>query len=132
MLPYSNVFIDLLKKIAEDNTKEADELSKQNGEAFVRTKILISGTLIGVLGIMGFFGFIIGRNITVPMEIVTSHLRKMAKGDFSIDVSKNLLGGKNEFGVMGQAFELLKQNMKKLVRRIGHSAEQLAAASDCV
>lgn len=130
VLPISNVFIDLLKKIAEDNTKEADELNKQNDEAFVRAKILIGGTLIGVLGIMGFFGFIIGRNITVPMEIGTSHLRKMAKGDFSIDVSKNLLGNKDEFGVMGQAFELLNQNMKKLVRKIGHSAEQLAAASE--
>jgi methyl-accepting chemotaxis protein len=130
VLPYSNVFIDLLKKIAEDNTKEAVELNKQNSEAFVRAKILIGGTLIGVLGTMGFFGFIIGRNITVPMRSGTSNLREMAKGNFSLDVPKNLLKNKDEFGIMGQDLDLLNQNMRKLVRMISHSAQQLAATSE--
>jgi methyl-accepting chemotaxis protein len=130
VLPNSNIFIDLLKKIAEDNTKEADELNKQNGEAFVRAKILIGGIFIGVLIVMGVVAFLIGRSITVPMKTGTSHLRQMAKGNFSIDVSKNLLENKDEFGIMGQAFHLLNQNMRVLVQKIGHSAEQLAAASE--
>ena len=130
VLPYSNVFIDLLKKIAEDNTKVADELNKQNGEAFIRAKILIGSTFIGVLTVMALVGFFIGRNITIPMRAGTNHLREMAKGNFSIEVSKNLLENKDEFGIMGQAFHLLNQNMRMLVQQIGHSAQQLAAASE--
>jgi methyl-accepting chemotaxis protein len=130
VMPYSNVFIDLLKGIAEDNTKEADNINKQNGEAFVHAKILIGGIFAGVLAIMCFIGFCIGRNITVPMQTGTSHLREMAKGNFSIEVSKDLLENKDEFGLMGQAFNLLNQNMRMLVQKIGHSAESLAATSE--
>lgn len=130
VLPYSNIFIDLLKKIAEDNTKAADELNKQNGEAFIRAKNLIGGSFIVVLSIMGLVSFYIGRNITHPMKIGTSHLCEMAKGNFSIDVSKNLLESKDEFGIMGQAFHMLNHNMRMLVQKIGHSAEKLAAASE--
>lgn len=129
VVPTTNIFIDLLKKIAEDNTKAADQLNKQNGEEFVRGKILIGGTLIGVLIVMGVFAFFIGKSITVPMRIGTSFLCEMAKGNFSVDIDNFSLENKDEFGIMAQAFHLLTQNMRTLVQKIDHSAQQLASSS---
>ena len=87
-------------------------------------------SFIVALLIAGATTFTITKMITRPLTGATEHLRLMSEGDFSRDVSEEVLKRSDEFGLMGRAFEEMTKNMRHVLKNIAQSSEHLAASSE--
>ncbi len=87
-------------------------------------------SFIVALLIAGATTFVITKMITRPLADATEHLRLMSEGDFSRDVSNDVLKRSDEFGLMGRAFEEMTKNMRHVLKNIAQSSEHLAASSE--
>lgn len=73
---------------------------------------------------------LIGRQIANPISKITEHIKLIASGDFTKDVSKSYLSKKDETGELSRAIETLNNSFKKLIGNIANTSEQVAASSE--
>lgn len=98
------------------------ELSKLEKDALLVSIIMI---IIAVLLV-----FLIGRQIANPISKITNHIKLIASGDFTKEVSKSYLSKKDETGELSRAIETLNKNFIKLIGNIANTSEQVAASSE--
>ena len=70
-----------------------------------------------------------GDMLADPIIYTTKVLTNFAKGDFSEEVEKKFENRKDEIGLMSIALGTVTKNMKNLIREIGKSAQNVAAAA---
>ena len=73
---------------------------------------------------------IIGIQIAKPIALITEHIKSIASGDFTKDVSKKFITRKDETGELSRAIETLNKNFSKLIGNIANTSEQVAASSE--
>lgn len=128
--PLMEEFNKQLKELSQSIIKKADEkniLNKANSQkAGTLLFIIIITSIVGVLSL----GWYISRLIKTNLKSVTSHLGVLAQGDFSIDVPRESLQQKDEFGLVAKSFDTMQKRIRILIGHLGHTAEQLAAAAE--
>jgi two-component system sensor histidine kinase VicK len=76
-------------------------------ETIDQSKIIFVRAMFIALFITVVLGFFIARSITVPINDVTEKAQKMARGDFSQEVS---VKSDDEIGRLAEMFNLLRQH----------------------
>lgn len=66
--------------------------------------------LVAIFILSGIFGFAIGRNVILPIQILNEGAKKISSGDFNIEVN---IDAKNEIGNLTQTFNRMVKNIKK-------------------
>lgn len=66
--------------------------------------------LIAIFILSGLFGFAIGRNVILPIQILNEGAKKISSGDLNVEVS---IDAKNEIGNLSQTFNRMAKNIKK-------------------
>ncbi|MBP8629937.1 MAG: methyl-accepting chemotaxis protein, partial [Negativicutes bacterium] len=87
--------------------------------------IIIIAVIIG-----SWLAMFISNRIVKRLNDVIIFLERLAKGDFSINVSAQSLADKSEFGDVSRAVDVMNKNIKALIKKIADMAEQLAASSE--
>jgi len=129
-----------LTKIVQNYIGAADNIVKyneqKNQEKFEDTKKSINKACIFfvMLGIINLvigiiFSMKIARSITIPIMRSSSHIDLMAKGDFSIPVSEDEIGRKDEMGIFARSMDEMNNNLGHILKEVMQSATNVSSAS---
>jgi len=118
--------VEELVKCQEDGVqaKYREILRGNNG---VRVILIVVGIVSLIFGI--FVSIMITRSITVPIVRSSSHIDLMAKGDFSIPVSRSALKRKDELGIVAKSMHEMNTSVGKILSEMKSSAASVASAS---
>ncbi len=87
-----------------------------------------AATVGGVLILAIIVILLVASRISKPLKILTAGANHIAGGDLRTSTIE--VHSQNELGHLARAFEIMVDNLQKLVRHIGLSAEQVAASSE--
>lgn len=87
-------------------------------------------TVIIVLAISIVLTYLIGNSIVRPIVLAVRHTEKIAKLDITQDVPELLMKKKDETGVLAKGLQSLTDSLRKVIKEINNSSEQVAAASE--
>jgi methyl-accepting chemotaxis protein len=93
----------------------------------VRVILAVVGILSLVFGI--FVSIVTTRSITIPILRSSSHIDLMAKGDFSIPVSRSALNRRDELGSFARSIHEMNTSVGKILSEMKSSAASVASAS---
>ncbi|MDO9041383.1 MAG: methyl-accepting chemotaxis protein [Desulfocapsaceae bacterium] len=114
--------IDINVNGGKETVKNADTVM-----ATTRTTLITIGLLsAGALFILGFF---IVTGITLPLERITSHMKAMAKGDFSNKLSTNDLQRGDEVGALFKAAETIPNIINNMINDIDGMVTAITSTS---
>ena len=89
--------------------------------------IIISGLLVFI--ILGIILFSASNYAIKIVNKLKEQMGFMALGDFSKDVSEDLLNKKDEFGEISQAVSSMQISIKNVIKNVIEASDQLAASS---
>ncbi len=117
-----SALLELTERRKQDLLAEAQSLRSN-----VTIALLVGGILIALLGT--FFSILFTRSITEPMKRISSHLKEMAQGNFSIAVKSGAKERKDEMGDVARALDLVNETICKVMSEITNSVQTLSAAA---
>ncbi|KDR94993.1 methyl-accepting chemotaxis protein [Peptoclostridium litorale DSM 5388] len=85
---------------------------------------VILGSIVAVI-----LALYIARMISKPLAEGVGHLNAMSEGDFTGEVSKGLIGRKDEFGKFALALEKLEDNLRNMISDVRSSANEVDESS---
>ena len=110
----------------DNKVAEQEKLIQENfKQALIRLVIFMIIAQLAILFIAKKFGDMLADPIIYTTKVLTN----FAKGDFSEEVEKKFENRKDEIGLMSIALGTVTKNMKNLIREIGKSAQNVAAAA---
>ncbi|WP_432666355.1 methyl-accepting chemotaxis protein [Wukongibacter baidiensis] len=89
--------------------------------------IILSAIIILLVALVLYF--VIGNSMK-PIRITASHIQKIATGDFTQSISKNILSYNDEIGDIAKAVEKMQDELKSLMKNIKNSAYTMVESSD--
>ncbi|WP_052728318.1 methyl-accepting chemotaxis protein [Domibacillus tundrae] len=114
-----------LEKMCLDVLKTESEKAAHQA-ANLKITILIFSILAIILGLA--LAFYISRIIAGPVGKVAEAAKQIADGDLSFaDIQ---VKNKDEIGDMADSFNVMKQNLREVIREVNESSEQIAASSE--
>ncbi|MTI66432.1 MAG: methyl-accepting chemotaxis protein [Firmicutes bacterium] len=109
-------FIAIVKK--KELLKSAEKISK----------VLIMIALAFILGSI-ILAYLYAKRFTKPLYEITKHMKHIESGDFTKDISKDLLKREDEFGILSKAFEKMQRDLSSLVKEVKNSAKYVSDSS---
>ena len=128
--PLVDDFMDKLAKLSSAVIVEIEELDQQNEKDFIFANGIFIAIIIIAVIIGSWLAMFISNRIVKRLNDVIIFLERLAKGDFSVNVSAQGLADKSEFGDVSRAVDVMNKNIKALIKKIADMAEQLAASSE--
>ncbi|MCQ4087600.1 methyl-accepting chemotaxis protein [Saccharibacillus sp. JS10] len=101
----------------------ADAASSVRNIEMVIVTVVVIGLLLGAL-----IAFLIGRKIARPVSLIAAQAKRISEGDLRGEDLK--VDNKDEIGDMAEAFNLMKNNLRNLIVKIGSSSQQVSGASE--
>ncbi len=100
--------------------------SKADAMAFINNTIYFS-IIIAIVSLIiaAILVSIFSKSISGPIRTSSEYLNKIAHGDFTIDVSDNLLKRKDEIGTISNGIEEMKNSLRHLVSQIKDSSRDI-------
>ena len=128
--PLVDDFMDKLANLSSVVRVEIGELDQQNEKDFIFANGIFIAIIIIAVIIGSCLAMFISNRIVKRLNDVIIFLERLAKGDFSVNVSAQSLADKSEFGDVSRAVDVMNKNIKALIKKIADMAEQLAASSE--
>ena len=110
-------------QIAEQETENGDE-TIANSNAMVYGGIILGVILAMVLGV------VITRVITSGLKQGVGVAEKLANGDLTINVDKELVNQKDEVGQLANAMQRMVEKLRELISNVKYGADNIASASE--
>lgn len=98
----------------------------EHSQAVFKTTVLTVGvfTIIMILLSLIFAG-----TISKPIVLSAQHLDKIAKGDFTVEVSQKYMKSKNEIGLLVRSVDLVQKSIRGMIQQIGWTAQEVTGQS---
>lgn len=130
LTPFAQSIQKTLNASVDENSKTASsEVTRVNNDVAASVKLSIILSLCAtVLGLV--LSYFLTKQITAPIQIVTSEINTMALGDFTAEENTTLSKRRDEFGQVAQSLSQMKSNLKQLLLTIQEKSELLSAASE--
>ena len=126
---YGEQFNQDLVALSKYNVKKAEEIYAGTKQKEATANRLFWGIILASVVLCLLLGWLIASNISTVMNASVEHLRKIAQGDFSLNVLPQQLKARDEGGDLARAFDQMNKKLRDLIRQIAQSSEQVAAAS---
>lgn len=124
-----NIIVTTTHKLEEYNEKEAQTLVKEAQAVYSRaTMNIIVLTLLAALLAIGVAIFL-AKNIATPLSAAALHMKEMSQGDFTRNVSEDLLKRGDEVGIMAQGLDEMVRNISGLLGNILVTAREVNESS---
>jgi methyl-accepting chemotaxis protein len=124
------------KQLADFGEKRRSEAVEDESRIAAKMRWILGLLALLAVGASVFFGILITRSISKPLDEGTAFLEQVSKGDLSKDVTAEMLARKDEVGDLGRSVQTMAESLRKLLREISQgvqtvasSATQLTAAS---
>ena len=91
--------------------------------------LFMNGILL--LLISGFIG-LIGMEITKALKVSLSYVGTVAKGDFSVSLPDSFLKRKDDFGILANGLEHMKEQVRGMILEIQREGSSITAAVESV
>jgi methyl-accepting chemotaxis protein len=114
---------DINTRVAEQETEKGDEVIA-NSNAMVYGGIIL-GVIIAIA-----LGVAITRVITSGIRQGVSVAEKLADGDLTINIDKELVNQKDEVGQLAKAMQRMVEKLRELISSVKNGADNIAAASE--
>jgi methyl-accepting chemotaxis protein len=103
---------------------------EHSAERFYRTMILLFSIFIGfILAIAIGFGVVTTRSITTPVNALLTLLGRVAEGDVSKDVPRDLQGRRDEMGQLATSLQTVVLNLRTMLAEISTGIQTVASSS---
>lgn len=117
---------------------EYTDFSMKQMKATLQENQTLGDRSIWIVGIVSALSLIIGLGIGVfithsvatPIQLTTSQLEMLGKGNYNFQVPAQILERKDEFGQMAKAMRDMLINMREILKKLANSSESLAASSE--
>ena len=124
-------FQPLLERIAEltatmQRGMNEARVSARNAASTGQIQGIYSSIIAVVLGFL--FTFFLTRSITRPLALVTETAKRIASGDLTVE--RLNVRQRDEIGIMSDAFNMMVENLRTLIRQVAASSEDLSASSE--
>lgn len=118
ILKIDKILTDIREEALLDKDRFADATNARikNLNSFALTIAIIAG----ILGLI--ISYFIALNISTPVIHAVDFATKLSKGDFSTRLE---IHRKDEIGILITALNLMRDNLKEMIEKIKHSAENL-------
>lgn len=120
--------LSISEEVLAFQNEQMDEISTESNYAMTMSKlssaVIFIITLIIGIGLM----FIVKRTVTNPLVKIVQSTNVIANGDLTQNDIP--VRSKDEIGQLAQAFNLMKSNLKSLIRNTQENAEQLSASAE--
>lgn len=126
-IPQRTVVNDILQKLQDQNTKEAEQTYKQASEDVKQATIILSCVIGVALILLIAIGILISKLIVTPVNELRSLLGKAADGDFSLDGSYQ---SKDEMGALTASYNAMADGMRSIIRVVNDTSQQVAASAE--
>ena len=123
---------DAIHKVEPLVAGVVDETRKlsQSTQAFRDLLIAVLAIMAGGLALGAFAFSLFARSISGPIRRVVGLLENLSRGDLSESVGGDLLGRRDEIGLLSTALDGTAAKLREMVGTIQESAQQLAASSE--
>lgn len=122
-----DIYLDSLIKINMDSASVINAGNQASFQNATRTSIIIL-----VFGI--FFSFvlvlILDLDIIKPIRLAVSHLKKIAQGDFTGEISEDFLKRRDEVGTLANSIGIMQKDLKALIKDIIENSQEVSASSE--
>lgn len=112
-------YTDEIEKTLAAESDIIDEIAKK----WTTYLVICAVALLAVLVALTIY---IAENIIVPLKHTVDMAQKLEKGDLRVRAGDKLLERKDEFGVLGEAMEVLAQTLDSVLARVQNSGFSLA------
>ncbi|KNF07764.1 methyl-accepting chemotaxis protein McpB [Gottschalkia purinilytica] len=86
-------------------------------------------TLIAVLIVTSILISIFARKLSRPLSDLSNYANQISKGDFTVDISEDILNKNNEIGKLASNFNDMKKNLGDLISHILIASKHLISSS---
>jgi len=107
---------------------QTERLSVIDGQALGMTQnAMIWQVVFGVIAMAGgiFYTVLLTRSLTKPIRRLVEYLQQMARGDFRVDLDRDLAGRKDEMGMTARAIQLVLDNVRPLLGDVHSSVDSI-------
>lgn len=111
-------FQQALKEIADYNAKLAEEINAKNSIEFAISQKVFKVTFLIAVGAGILATYIISKSIVKPLGEAVDHLKVLANGDFTMEVSEINKKRKDEVGDISKAIEAMQSSLKVLLNNV--------------
>ncbi len=119
-----------LDKIVQHNLNDGKNAYSNSVSVYDKSKqIMIVLMLIGVAASI-MLGFILNKNISVPLALAVNHLKIVSKGNFTQGAPEKYLKRKDEIGDIANTIEIMQGDLTNLIKSIIDSSQNLSALSE--
>ncbi|TAJ30964.1 MAG: methyl-accepting chemotaxis protein, partial [Nitrospirae bacterium] len=118
--------IDTLNAVVDVKVKVAQGKYDDAVKTYADSKAMLTGVIIGGIGLGLFLGWVIARGIARGLGQVNEVAQKAAEGDLTERVA---LTTTDEVGTMGRAFDRMMENIARVVGEVRRGSVQVASAS---
>jgi len=123
--------MDGIRDVNAEIIKEENELLKSrelttNSNVILTESIIIYGTALSVI-IIFVIGFLVVRNISKPLKVITKIATLIAANDLSVNIPPT--ERKDEVGILNQAFRQMVETLRKSIKDIIEGINLLSSTS---
>lgn len=111
------------------NTQIAEEETKSGDRQIAQSNAMVYGGIILGAIIAIILGIVITRVITTGVKQSVGVAEKLADGDLTVTIDKNLVNQKDEIGQLAKAMQQMVDKLRDLISNVKNGAENIAAAS---
>ena len=121
-------FQESLEKLVQIGFTDTDDLVMSSEATGKKAEIVIIVSIVISLLLSIGIGLVISKIITNPINEMLSKVKEIAKGNLTVDKINYI--SKDEIGELGTAFNVMTDNLRKLVENVMHSVEEISAGSE--
>lgn len=113
-----NLYQKAISDLIDKHIKEANELKNKNdiNYAFSQKLFIALFVIALLLGIL--LTIYISNIISKPLKYITSYLKRVAQGDFSMPMQEKFMKTKDELGDIARATNQMKQSVKEIIEAV--------------
>ena len=109
-----------------DEMNQAVRLLAESSANKVRTMVYVEWIVLAFALVLGtFFGLLVSRMITKPLEQVMKATRKVAEGDLDIESELSQIKSGDEMGELGEAFGELANKLQKRIDEVDQQTHEI-------
>ncbi|MGM0531010.1 MAG: methyl-accepting chemotaxis protein, partial [Bacteroidota bacterium] len=120
----------LFDELQNINTQIAEQETENGDEVIANSNAMVyGGIILGVILAMAL-GVVITRVITSGVKQGVDIAQKLADGDLTINVDKELVSQKDEVGELAKAMQRMVEKLRELIANVKYGADNIASASE--
>jgi len=118
-----------MEKLVEYRRGQGDTLESATSRTtfWVRVLLITLGIVVTLIAIPA--STVLARDIARPVAAVIEHLGKVAKGDVSGEIERDLLERRDEAGDLASATQKVIANLRPILRKVADGVQTLSASS---